>query len=256
MKNIHVLPTENPSRLIFNSFHKSFCYQKEIDGMYINDGKVSGADFWGLQKALNNGFKPQNIYITNDEEIKEGDWFHIPNNFIGFEHISKEFDNSLTSLNAKKIILTTDQDLIADGVQAIDDEFFEWFVKNPSCERVEIVYEPKNFLDTSKGWEYTIISKIPKEEALEEAKQNYLNKCVKEVRQTGYCDEDFEAGAKWQQEDKQFFNDDRVKTLEKSIEYLLNKLEQKYSIDDLKEAFAMGRLGKTIGKFNNKFKKN
>jgi hypothetical protein len=36
-----------------------------------------------------------------------------------------------------KIILTTDQDLIKDGVQAIDDEFLEWFVKNPSCEEVE-----------------------------------------------------------------------------------------------------------------------
>jgi hypothetical protein len=27
--------------------------------------------------------------------------------------------------------------LIADGVQSIDDEFLEWFVKNPSCEFVE-----------------------------------------------------------------------------------------------------------------------
>jgi hypothetical protein len=39
---------------------------------------------------------------------------------------------------SKKIILTTDQDLIKDGVQSIDDEFLEWFVKNPSCEEVEI----------------------------------------------------------------------------------------------------------------------
>ena len=38
----------------------------------------------------------------------------------------------------KKIIITTDQDLIKDGVQAIDDEFLEWFVKNPSCESVDI----------------------------------------------------------------------------------------------------------------------
>ena len=35
------------------------------------------------------------------------------------------------------IILTTDQDLIADGIQSIDDEFLEWFVKNPSCEYVD-----------------------------------------------------------------------------------------------------------------------
>jgi hypothetical protein len=37
-----------------------------------------------------------------------------------------------------KIILTTDPNLIKEGVQAIDDEFLEWFVKNPSCEEVEV----------------------------------------------------------------------------------------------------------------------
>jgi hypothetical protein len=41
--------------------------------------------------------------------------------------------------NCKKIILTTDQDLIKDGVQEINDEFLEWFVKNPSCEEVKVV---------------------------------------------------------------------------------------------------------------------
>ena len=134
MKNIHLLPTDKPSRLIFNSFHKSFCYQKEIDGMYINDGKVSGADFWGLQKALNNGFKPQHIYITSDEEIKEGDWYLDTTVNVIFKN-DKLF---LNGTGYKKIIFTTDQDLIKDGVQAIDDEFLECFVKNPSCEYVEI----------------------------------------------------------------------------------------------------------------------
>ena len=28
--------------------------------------------------------------------------------------------------------------MIQNGVQAIDDKFLEWFVKNPSCEEVEI----------------------------------------------------------------------------------------------------------------------
>jgi hypothetical protein len=40
--------------------------------------------------------------------------------------------------NCKKIILTTDPQLIQDGVQAIDDTFLEWFVKNPTCENVQI----------------------------------------------------------------------------------------------------------------------
>jgi hypothetical protein len=67
----------------------------------------------------------------------------------------------------KKIILTTDQDLISDGVQAIDDEFLEWFVNNPSCEEVEVFkerYHVVEFIDDyPKGFfDYQII--IPHEE--------------------------------------------------------------------------------------------
>ena len=61
---------------------------------------------------------------------------------------------------AKKIILTTDQDLIKDGVQAIDDEFLEWFVKNSSCIVVKVIKNWNYPLD--KRWKYKII--IPKEE--------------------------------------------------------------------------------------------
>jgi hypothetical protein len=39
--------------------------------------------------------------------------------------------------------LATDQDLNKDGVQAIDDEFLEWFVKNPSCENIETEFFAK-----------------------------------------------------------------------------------------------------------------
>jgi hypothetical protein len=47
---------------------------------------------------------------------------------------------------ASKVILTTDPKLIKDGVQAVPDEFLEWFVKNPSCEEVFIAddYEQVN----------------------------------------------------------------------------------------------------------------
>ena len=76
------------------------------------------------------------IYITNDEEIKEGDYGLGTNNSI------YKFDKTTTlhcvkMFECKKIILTTDQDLIKEGVQAIDDEFLEWFVKNPSCDRIK-----------------------------------------------------------------------------------------------------------------------
>ena len=74
------------------------------------------------------------LFITSDEEIKEEDWF-IDNKY---KQPFKYFGEGSLLISSQKIILTTDQDLIKDNVQAIDDEFLEWFVKNPSCEEVEI----------------------------------------------------------------------------------------------------------------------
>jgi hypothetical protein len=108
MKNIHILPTDRPSRLFKDDFDKYF--------ISINIDQE--------QKH----FKPQNIYITSDEEIKDG-W--------SYDRMMKSIGKR-DNVYSSKIILTTDQDLIKDGVQSIDDEFLEWFVKNPSCESVEI----------------------------------------------------------------------------------------------------------------------
>jgi hypothetical protein len=66
-----------------------------------------------------------------------------------------------------KIILTTDQDLIKDGVQAIDDEFLEWFVKNPSCEEVEVRY--------TVDFNSKAVIIIPKEEPKQ--KYEYIGEC-------------------------------------------------------------------------------
>ena len=89
----------------------------------------------------------ENIYITNDEEIKKGEWV-----LFMFDEVTEIVKVTTINNNAfeskqgfgygleycKKIILTTDKDLIKDGVQAIDDEFLEWFVNNPSCECVDV----------------------------------------------------------------------------------------------------------------------
>ena len=122
----------------------------------------------------------ENIYITSNEEIKEGDWVITYNGLLA--KVITEFEWHFK--NSKKIILTTDQDLIKDGVQAIDDEFLEWFVKNPSCEEVEVTTEYKDgygnwFIYDKEFWDkinneykpkfglrYKII--IPKEEPKQE----------------------------------------------------------------------------------------
>ena len=136
MKNIHVLPTENESRLRYNSFNK--VYELCEFPKYHTDIKST-----------------HNIYITSDEEIKEGDWY------LNNGHLLKCTESKIRS-NCKKIILTTDQDLIKYGVQAIDDEFLEWFVKNPSCESVEVEKMFNVVQFTSREYIYKIF--IPKEE--------------------------------------------------------------------------------------------
>jgi hypothetical protein len=135
MKNIHIILTPKPSRLVLET---------------VNNYLFLTTTTEFPSKIL----KFQHIYITSDEEIKEGDYI--------FNLASKEVYPILELWAVvsyeKKIILTTDQDLIADGIQAIDDEFLEWFVKNPSCEKVEVIYLGKfNKVDA-----YKII--IPQEE--------------------------------------------------------------------------------------------
>ena len=114
MKNIHVLPTDKPSRLFID----------------VDDNKLKICVPLGGEHMMN-----QHIYITSSEEIKEGDWI-----FNGEREPSILQCIGRGSLRDwKKIILTTDQEL--DGVQTIQDDFLEWFVKNPSCEFVEVVKE-------------------------------------------------------------------------------------------------------------------
>jgi|LakMenE01Jun11ns_1017448.scaffolds.fasta_scaffold9773464_3 hypothetical protein len=163
MKNVHVLPTDKQSRIYLIKSNNKL-------GITSNNPEFT--------ENFGSGTQNQHIYITSDEEIKEGDWFLTDD-----KRVEKCASDWRAREWHKKIILTTDVDLIADGVQAIDDDFLEWFVKNPSCESVEVLYEPKNFLDTKQGWEYLIVSKILKEEPTLE--EEYLKDELKKYEGIG-----------------------------------------------------------------------
>ena len=85
---------------------------------------------------------PHNIYVTSNEEPKLDEWgINIKNLalFKGGGFTSDKYSKDCF----RKIILTTDNLLVKDGVQAIDYEFLEWFCKNSSREDVEVETKEK-----------------------------------------------------------------------------------------------------------------
>jgi hypothetical protein len=195
MKNIHLISTDKPSRLVYNDAN-DLCYQSNKQSK--NDRK------WMHRKKVN-------IYITSDDEPKLDEWGINLNNNVIFK--CKGFASTEdTRARHKKIILTTDQDLIKDGVQAIDDEFLEWFVKNSSCEEVEIFHQD---IYSMGEWDrrYKII--IPKEEPKKKHvvmlvgdgvnKQETLEEAAEKYAYTSFygrqdLHDGFANGAKWQKE--------------------------------------------------------
>jgi hypothetical protein len=192
MKNIHILPTDKPSRLFI------------IDGKLYNYHKPQQGD--GVNEIN------QHIYITNSEEIKEGDYVYSIKQGYNIQKVPKGLVKSYQEVeHYKKIILTTDQDLINDGIQPIDDEFLEWFVKNPSCERVEVadLWREGN-PSAHDSYQLVIPQEEPKQETLEEAAEKEFPLVDTEWCRTGAAEEEnlhllghrksFIKGAKYQAE--------------------------------------------------------
>jgi hypothetical protein len=166
MKNIFVLPTDKPSRLFLNKVNNK---------LLLED--ISNPS---LKKVLPSG-SYQNIYITSDEKFEEG-WF----GYVFKEDVETDkvfiYTHSVYNTiewykNVKKIILTTDQDLIADGVQSIDEKFLQWFVKNSDCEFVEIEYQTIGLKDGIWQYDYKII--ILQEEPLPDV--NWQSEIINKV---------------------------------------------------------------------------
>ena len=212
MKNLHLLPTEKPSIL----------------GRFIDTNNL----FLRASNDIPRG-ENVNIYITSDEEIKEGDVVKIPCGVGKVKELFWKFGNDNPSYivedifiyklrygqkegelqinsfryeDVKKIILTTDQDLINDGVQAINDEVLEWFIKNPNCREIEVV-DVRSLGVYGSYYPYKII--IPKEdtkqETLYEAAERLYPTTINSFTDSGFDTSEterliFKNGAKWQQE--------------------------------------------------------
>jgi hypothetical protein len=173
MKNIFLIPTDKPN---VGSLVK---YKDGVLGiikelMENNHFKVD-IPLEGISIENNTTVKVFNLYITSSKEIEKGveTWYldkflNKPRNSGGAEYV---FEQDV-------IILSTDPNLIADDVQAIDDIFLEWFINNQSCDFVGI-----ECWETKGEWnlEYKII--IPKEESknLDNPTTNIIREAMKIV---------------------------------------------------------------------------
>ena len=189
-RNLWVIPTDKPSIL----------------GRFIDTNNL----FLRVSNDIPRG-ENVNIYITSDEEIKDvrphkGKW-HLEK-----ENILNKSPDYLTDLSeCKLVIMTTDDDLINDGAQAIPDEFLEWFVNNSSCYEVEVKLLEYGF-DEVPICKYEIIipKEEPKQENLEEvAERFYPPKTTDLICSPKLVRDSFIAGAKWQKEqDKNLYSEE------------------------------------------------
>lgn len=248
MRNIYSLSTDKLSRLhitltapIDYDPHNKFLNVDRPKWILYDKPKGSGKRIFAIH-----------LYITSNEIIKEGDWYTNGKSIF--------LCTDLLSVDKKryyyleKIILTTDIDLIEDGVQAVEDEFLQWFVKNPTCKSVMVIPDVKGLRDifqpSGKDLYKIIIPKpksLTKEEQTfgesmvntisiintaqlmfqtEESKQETLEEAAENNNSIKIAREAFIEGAKWQQ-------------------------ERSYSEEDLREAFKQGhKSSRQLGSYN------
>jgi hypothetical protein len=242
MKNLFLLPTDKPSR-----FYSTARTLNKKRGYAFGEHYIPNT---------RNMFSNHNIYITSDEEIKRYREYYLD---IDTNEVKTSFENMGIYLsNEKKIVLTTDQDLIKDGVEPIPDDFLEWFVKNPSCEEVEIIntfdYIKKGYVSHS-GYKIQItkeeakqgtmseaikqvISNQLKEETLEEVAYKLFSKMPYEISTSTAKSKALEL-AKWQQEQDKY-NDEELSIITSIRNYFRENNETSF------ENFAYNFLDKII----------
>ena len=157
----------------------------------------------------------------------------------------------------KKIIMTTDKSINVlcscskdcgakeSGVQAIDDEFLEWCVKNPSCEWVEVEkgylgmggFCKSNEIISKDKIHYKII--IPKEEPKHETvEEDLLDTAIQIVGSNNVITiREFLIKHKWQQDKKLYSEEEVIAMLKSHKLYIISELRGLSKFKNEKEWF-------------------
>lgn len=145
MRNVHVIPANREPikgdillrHLWKNTSNECISWWRYNETIVIDKVKQYTTLNGSFRDAVSS-FKVQNIYITANGSFARG--AYVTDGIEVMKATPKLVDAQglVNRRNWRKIVLTTDPELINNGVEAIVDEFLDWFVKNPSCGEVKV----------------------------------------------------------------------------------------------------------------------
>ena len=97
----------------------------------------------GTFRDMYQSFEVRNLYITINGSFSRDEYVTDGIEVIKATPKLVNAQGLLDRREWKKIVLTTDPDLIAARVKYAGDEFLDWFVKNPTCETAVVRQRPK-----------------------------------------------------------------------------------------------------------------
>ena len=218
MKNIFLKETDQETNL----------YKSDVGLFYTKDSYA-----WHWQSGRVNQF----IYITNDEKIEDGNWvfqecLNMPHRLIKTDAENVKVLNNLNK--CKKIILTTDQDLIKDGVQQVSSSFLSFYAENQP-DYVEI-FETKVYNEALQDYAGSLYSyKFPRKEIKTE--ENVIDQWLEKSGNSEIMKQVEREAELYQTINKII---DGGKNLPKGFEVALEVAEKLYTEEDLHNTFYNG----------------
>jgi len=179
-QNVFLIPTEKWSPLVHST--------NKHGGLFKSEHYSPMTEFGDLY---------QHMYIISDEKPAIGDW--SINRTSPYKHMELcKIDNDIevnryvlsVHNDCKKVILTTDIDLIKNGVQAIDEEFIDWFIKSPERVSVRTIRKYENFSEKTNMFETSYYKTIIPQ-TLESKMEDFFDKTsvedmIKKLEDLGY----------------------------------------------------------------------
>ena len=200
MKNIFLIPTPNESRL-----------WRDLSSNKLRFDNISTPNSNECTKCSN-----EYMYITTDSKFVRDEYITDGIEVIKATPKLVNAQGLVDRRDWKKILMTTDPELIKDGVHPIGEDFLQWFVENPTCIKVEVVYglfnpmgrqvDPNDLGQNHSKcvWKYKIIT------TKEEQKQHLID-MMKSDEELGLYDESREIKV------EDIFNDEKREKVKRVI---------------------------------------